>query len=179
MSETDALKLSVLAALMSIAVTLAAQSSHSSPAYLGFDRNDYPGDNNLSMLRKVFAYSGYWLNKPPGASANSWAGKRLQIQAAGLGFLVVFNGRSDAQLRQEGDAGKLGKSDAAMAIAAAQKDGFPAGTIIFLDQEEGGRLLPEQKEYLFAWVDGVNSGHFKAGVYCPGIPFQESGAPAS
>src|SRR6267378_2238263 len=35
--------------------------------YIGFDRNDYPGDSNLKILRRTFSYSGYWLNDPPGA----------------------------------------------------------------------------------------------------------------
>jgi hypothetical protein len=51
-------------------------------------------------------------------------------------------------------------------------------TIIFLDQEQGGRLLPEQRAYLHAWVDAMNSAHFAAGVYCSGIASKEgSGAP--
>ncbi len=35
-------------------------------SYLGFDRNDYPGDGNLPALRKSFAFTGFWLNNPPG-----------------------------------------------------------------------------------------------------------------
>jgi hypothetical protein len=41
-------------------VSLFAQS------YLGFDRNTYPGDANLKALHQTFAYTGYWLNNPPG-----------------------------------------------------------------------------------------------------------------
>src|SRR5262249_24828688 len=52
-------------------------------AYLGFDRNDYPGDENLPALRKKFAFAGYWLNKPLGAANNTWIGKRKLVQAAG------------------------------------------------------------------------------------------------
>ncbi len=74
-----------------------------------------------------------------------------------------------------GDASKLGNSDAAEAVRAARAEGFPAHTIIFLDQEQGGRLLPEQRAYLHAWIDSVNSAHFMAGVYCSGIPAQEGG----
>jgi hypothetical protein len=161
-------------ALVSVATNVAAQSSRASAVYLGFDRNDYPGDDNLSVLRKHFAFSGYWINSPPGATSNSWAGKRQKLQAAGFGFLLVFNGRTDAQIKA-GDPSALGRSDAASATAAAQKEGFPAGSVIFLDQEEGGRLLPEQKGYLYAWIDGVNSANFRAGVYCSGIPFREGG----
>ena len=152
-------------------------SSRERPAayvgYLGFDRNDYPGDSNLKVLRETFSYSGYWLNNPPGAKANSWRGKRKALQAAGFGFLVLFNGRTYAEIKSAGDAAKVGRSDAAAAVSAARAEGFPLQTIIFLDQEQGGRLLPEQRAYLHAWVDGVNSAGFGAGVYCSGIAARE------
>jgi len=142
--------------------------------YLGFDRNDYPGDSNLKTLRRTFAYSGYWLNNPPGAKTNSWTEKRKTLQAAGFGFLVLFNGRTYAEIKHAGDAVKLGTSDAATAVSAARTEGFPLQTIIFLDQEQGGRLLPEQRAYLHAWIDGVNAAQFAAGVYCSGIAARES-----
>jgi hypothetical protein len=148
------------------------QSAHA--GYLGFDRNDYPGDANLKVLRQTFSYSGYWLNKPPGENSNSWVGKRKTLQAAGFGFLVLFSGRTHTQIKSAGDAAKLGSSDAAAAVSAARREGFPSQTIIFLDQEEGGRLLPEQRSYLHAWVDGMNSAGFRAGVYCSGIASKEA-----
>jgi hypothetical protein len=58
-------------------------------------------------------------------------------------------------------------------VASAQREGFPVGTIIFLDIEEGGRMLPEQKSYIYAWVDAVTGAGFRAGVYCSGIPARE------
>src|SRR5579863_8175739 len=142
--------------------------------YLGFDRNEYPGDANLVGLRESFSFSGYWLNNPPGASNNTWTGKRDALEAAGFGFVVVFNGRLYAEIKAEGDAEKLGASDAAAAVSAARREGFPSKTIIFLDQEQGGRLLPEQRSYLLSWADGVISGGFRAGVYCSGIAVKES-----
>jgi hypothetical protein len=143
--------------------------------YLGFDRNDYPGDANLKALRKTFSYAGYWLNNPPGEHSNSWAGHRDAVESAGFGFLVLFNGRLYAELKSVDHAVRLGKSDAPDAVASAQREGFPAGTIIFLDQEQGGRMLPEQKAYIYAWVDGVTAAGFRAGVYCSGIPAKDDG----
>jgi hypothetical protein len=141
--------------------------------YVGFDRNDYPGDSNLKFLRRSFSYSGYWLNNPPGATTNSWTGKRRLIEAAGFGFLVLFNGRTYAEIKSHGDPATLGISDAAAAISAARAEGFPSHTVIFLDQEQGGRLLAEQRTYLHAWVDSVNAAGFRAGVYCSGIAAKE------
>lgn len=152
----------------------AAEKPKPARAYLGFDRNDYPGDANLKLLRRSFAFSSYWLNVPPGAQHNTWTGKRSKLEAAGFGFLVLFNGRRYSELRG-GDAAKLGARDAAAAVEAARREGLPRGTVIFLDQEEGGRPLPEQRAYLHAWVDGVAAAGFRAGVYCSGMPFRESG----
>jgi hypothetical protein len=145
-----------------------------SAGYLGYDRNDYPGDANLQTLRQTFSYSGYWLNNPPGATTNFWTGKRKTLQTAGFGFLVLFSGRTYAEIKSAGDAVRLGNSDAAAAVSAARAEGFPSQTIIFLDQEQGGRLLAEQRAYLHAWVDAVTSANFEAGVYCSGIAAREN-----
>ena len=145
-----------------------------SKRYLGFDRNQYPGESNLRILRKSFTFSGYWLNTPPGAESNSWVGKRDEVLRAGFGFLVVFNGRTYAQIKAAGDAIALGAADGKLAAAAALREGFPLRTIIFLDQEEGGRLLPDQRNYLHAWADAVRATGYGTGVYCSGIPSRES-----
>jgi hypothetical protein len=151
-------------------LTLVASIPAYAQTYLGFDRNDYPGDANLKTLRQTFSYAGYWLNIPPGATANSWPGHRATVEAAGFGFLVLFNGRLYAELKSEANAQRMGKSDGSRAASSARREGFPHGTIIFLDQEQGGRMLPEQKAYIFAWVDAIVAAGFRAGIYCSGMP---------
>jgi hypothetical protein len=165
-----------LAALLLIAATIGmAQGAHRGP-YAGFDRNDYPGDAALPALRKSFFYTSYWLNNPPGARQNGWTGKRALLKQSGFGFLVLFNGRTDAQLKGKGvDAVAVGTADGKAAVAAARREGFSAHVMIFLDQEEGGRLLPEQAAYLFAWADAVRAGGARAGIYCSGIDVPDSG----
>jgi len=161
------LVLTVAALLISAA---AFQRSHQPKAYLGFDRNDYPGDENLPALRKTFAFTGYWLNNPPGANANSWRGKREMVQRAGFGFLLLFNGRAYAQLKS---APNPGAADGVAAAIAAKAEGFRKGSVIFLDQEEGGRMLNEQKQYVFAWADAVMQAGYRPGIYCSGIEIPE------
>jgi Domain of unknown function (DUF1906) len=159
--------------LLSVPMVAAQVAPGASDAqtYLGFDRNDYPGDVNLALLRQTFSYAGFWLNEPPGETSNSWVGKRRILQSAGFGFLVLFNGRLDAQLKHNPAA--LGQSDGRAAIASARGEGFPAHAVIFLDLEEGGRMSAQQKAYIYAWVDAVNASDFRAGVYCSGIPARE------
>ena len=144
-------------------------------AYLGFDRNTYPGDANLKALHQTFSYTGYWLNNPPGESKNTWTGHRIAVQKAGFGFLVLFNGRPYADLKTVLYATRLGRADAIEALAAAHREGFPVGTLLFLDQEQGGRMLPEQKAYIYGWVDGITNGGFRAGIYCSGIAAKDDG----
>ena len=161
----------VTLALFSYPLSLTAQS----PTYLGFDRNTYPGDANLKALRQTFSYTGYWLNNPPGERTNTWAGHRAAVESAGFGFLVLFNGRLYGELKSVARANRVGASDAQAAAAAARREGFPAYTIIFLDQEQGGRMLPEQKAYIYAWADTVTAAGFRAGIYSSGIPANDDG----
>jgi len=148
--------------------------------HLGFDRNIYPGDEALPALRQHFAYSGYWLNNPPGARAdspNTWRGKRETLRKQGFGFLVLFNGRLEAEIasarRRGTQPAALGKQDASAAIAAARREHFPARTILFLDQEEGGRLTPQQAAYFFAWTEAVAASEYLPGAYLSGQPVSD------
>ena len=142
---------------------------------LGFDRNDYPGDEALPALGRTFSFSSYWLNNPPGAKNNSWLGKRDVLARNDFGYLVLFNGRESAELKSEAAAARLGATDANAAAAGATREGFPDSAVIFLDQEEGGRMLPAQKAYIYAWLDGVKAAGFRGGSYCSAIAVNDGG----
>src|ERR1700735_3576646 len=92
----------------------ARQSAPPAPAasrsYLGFDRNDYPGDAVLPVLRQTFSFAGYWLNAPPGETSNTWRGKRQILESDGFGFLVLFNGRLEREIKPPTSATTLGAS---------------------------------------------------------------------
>jgi hypothetical protein len=160
-----------LSALLLICCTAAMAQQQT---YLGMDRNQYLGDQAMQTLKGQFAFTGYWLNNPPGASSNSWTGKRAVLQKLGFGFLLLFNGREYNELKASGDAAAVGRRDGEAALKAAATEGFPQRAIVFLDQEQGGRMLPEQRAYIHAWADTVIKGGYRAGVYCSGIPFHES-----
>jgi hypothetical protein len=154
-------------------ILTAALLPAASPSYLGFDANDYPGDSGLPALKRAFSFTGYWLNNPPGAKSNSWTGKRAVLLQNGFGFLVLFNGRGSSELKSAATASALGGTDAQAAAEFAKREGFHAGTVIFLDQEEGGRMTGAQIAYIFAWVDSVVASGFRAGIYCSGMPAKE------
>ena len=150
---------------------------------LGFDRNDYPGEVALDVLRRHFTFAGYWLNAPPEEQVSSWLGHRETMVRAGFGFLLLWNGKLDAEILRAAKAGQtpeaLGRAEAEAATRVARTEGFPSGAVIFLDQEEGGRLLPEQASFMLAWTEGVVRGGYGPGVYASGQVVDEGPAPGS
>src|SRR5882762_43923 len=150
--------------LSSTAKILAQQPFAPSQSYLGFDLNTYPGDTALSVLRKTFSFSGYWLNAPPGTKQNTWLGKRQRMLSEKLGFLILFNGPQSGELKSPTQAVSRGTADAASAISMAKKEGFPPGAIMFLDIEEGGRLPPKYHAYLRTWADAITRARESIGT---------------
>ncbi len=160
---------------LAVVPTLAPQIAQApSPVtYLGFDRNEYPGDDALPSLHKTFSFTSYWLGPPPGEKRSSWQGKRALLASQGFGFLVLFNGRESRQLKSAFYARQMGFMDADSAANFARGEGFPDGTVIFLDIEEGGRLPNNYHEYVSAWGDKLEIAGFRAGVYCSAMPVDE------
>ena len=136
--------------------------------YYGFDISIYPGDDEMSAFwtGTPFWYTGFYLG--PVAHRNndiSWMDKRTYLKNLGYGFLVIYFGR------QQGDSGLTaaqGRDDADDAHNLADNAGFPAGTYIFLDVEDGGTLSSQYMDYISGWVQRINSTStpFWAGVYC-------------
>ena len=149
------------------------QSRTLTAARPGFDLNVYPGDAALRILRKTFAFAGYWLSPPPGAKQNTWAGKRQPLQSQKFGFLLLYRGPQISELKSSSQAGERAAADAANAAGAAKREGFPSRAIIFLDIEEGGRLPTKYHVYLRAWVDALATAGYRAGVYCSGMLVKE------
>ncbi|MBS1840546.1 MAG: DUF1906 domain-containing protein [Acidobacteria bacterium] len=141
--------------------------------FLGIDRNDYPGDEAMKLLRKEFVFTSYWLGNPPQTRSNSWSGKREFLKSLGYGFLPLFSAPTSGELRDEPYTLKRVATDAQSAISGARKEGFPPGTVIFLDIEEGGRLPSTYFTYLKLWASSLAEAGFRAGVYCSAIPVDE------
>jgi Domain of unknown function (DUF1906) len=163
--------LAYLLLFLSIAPRAGAQTTTST--YLGFDRNTYPGDAAMKLLRHDFVFTGYWLSPPPGEKTNTWKGRRDLLLSQGFGFVALYRGPDSKDLKSDKDAATEGGKDAADAVASAKAEGFPSNTIIFLDIEEGGRLPATYHAYLRAWADGLARGSYRGGVYCSGMPVNE------
>jgi hypothetical protein len=158
---------------LSVTPPSAQAASNHLYSYLGFDRNDYPGDAAMLLLRKDFSFTGYWLSPPPGEKSSNWHGKREFLRLQGFGFLLLYLAPDSAQWKNSASAAKQGTLDAKNASDSAIAEGFPLGTIIFLDIEEGGRLTPNYHAYLKALSDEFARRAMKPGVYCSGMPVKE------
>lgn len=156
--------------IFSVAAKPAADGAET---YLGFDRNEYPGDGALAILRKAFSFSSYWLGAPPGEKKSSWQGKRELLEKNGFGFAVLFNARETRSVKSEAGGAAMGLEDGKSAAALAVQEGFGKGTVIYLDIEEGGRLPASYHAYLGAWFEEIIRAGFRAGVYCSGMPVSE------
>jgi hypothetical protein len=169
------LSLSILfLAATCLCISAGTQKSDSiSTYYLGFDRNTYPGDDALPLLRRTFSFASYWLGAPPGEKRSSWTGKRKLLQQQGFGFILLFNARGSREVKSTQAARAKGILDARSAAKLAVQEGFPTSTIIFLDVEEGGRLPATYQTYLQTWFENLAVNQFRAGVYCSGIPVDE------
>jgi len=165
----------VLVCSMAILFTASRSNTEASAAtsFLGFDANDYPGDDALSVLRKTFSFTSFWLGPAPGEKRTTWLGKRALLESHGFGFVVLYNGRESRKLRSLADAHQKGGIDAQTAARLASQEGFPSGTVIFLDIEEGGRLPESYHEYVRAWFDELARLRFRAGAYCSAVPVGE------
>jgi hypothetical protein len=150
-----------------------ASGPATSSTFIGFDRNDYPGDDALPALHKTFAFVGYWLGPPPGEKSNSWVGKRTALDSQGFGFLLLYRGKTSSEISTNKIAIEVGLADARAAAEAARREGFPEGSVIFLDEEEGGRYFPTQHLYLHTWAEELQKQHFHPGIYCSGIAVDE------
>jgi hypothetical protein len=170
--------LCVSAFSLSPAVSRAHLSPQGTPdnmhAYLGFDRNIYPGDEALPILRKTFSFSSYWLSPRPGEKTNTWSGKRELLRKHGFGFLVLFRARESREVKSPAAATKAGMGDGKEAAAAAKSEGFAAGTTIFIDVEEGGRLRANYLIYVLKWIEELQRAGYSPGVYCSGMPVEDA-----
>lgn len=153
-----------------------SKTSQAQPnTYLGYDLNEYPGDDALPVLRKTFSFTSYWLSPPPQEKRTTWLGKRSLLQSQGFGFVVLFNGRASRDLKSLSDAKQKGTLDGEDSSRLARQEGFPPRTTIFLDIEEGGRLSAAYYDYVNAWIDALARANYRSGAYCSGMPVNDGG----
>jgi hypothetical protein len=178
MRAVTILLFALLSTISAIALCFARLDSRESlpsdvHSFPGFDRNEYPGDAALPILRKSFSFASYWLSPPPGEKTNTWIGKRGVMQSEGFGFLLLYQGRTSGQVPDKKSSIEAGLADGRAAVAAARRESFPEGSVIFLDVEEGGRFSDGYHAYLRTWAETLTKEKYRPGIYCSGIVVDE------
>lgn len=136
-------------------------------SHAGFDRADCP---DLAMMRRLrvetnLCWCGYYL-RAPSQPAPTWRGKRADLAAMGWGLAPIFVGQQIAGPGSHLVTATQGDLDGGMAAAQMFSEGFPAGSWVYLDLENGPPMPDAQAGYVSAWIDRVNLGRYRAGVYC-------------
>jgi hypothetical protein len=156
----------------------------------GFDTAIYPGDAAMRAWRypsSPYRWVGYYLHSPC-HRRDSWMGRRAVLEQMGWGIAVIYVGQqlwegvpsiqpSDGFGPDGAEAavptcsrvllteaqGRLEARDAADKTAG---QGFPPGSVIYLDVERVSRIPPELYAYYRGWIAGVlEDGRFLPGTY--------------
>jgi len=142
------------------------------PAFAGFDTSIYPGDAIMSWLKANtnLVWCGYYLAPAPSHSKDSsWMGTRARLSAAGWGIAPLYVGEQPANANVSGSfhlsPGK-GAIDGRQTVTLMTGEGFPPGSCVYLDLENGAPLRDQQGPYLVNWCTEVQNGGYTPGIYC-------------
>ncbi len=146
--------------------------------FLGFDRAGYPGDAVMSSLYEHTPLYFVCVYLPaPSQPGTSWLGKQQLLRDQGWGFLPTFVGQQVIGLGSHVVTPAQGRIDGDAACARMAEAGFPVGSVVYLDIENGGQMPANQVEYVKAWVDTVNNSTGSHG-YWPGVYCSKKGTAA-
>ncbi|HET6568802.1 MAG TPA: glycoside hydrolase domain-containing protein [Rhodothermales bacterium] len=155
----------------------------------GFDTWRYPGDEVFQAWREASPYQwvGYYLPAPCHRDS-SWMGRRQALQQAGWGLAVVYVGQQVFEGQPAGNdipdeqvicsrtllTPEQGRRDAQNAIAGAAGEGFPPGTVVYLNVEAVSQVGDSLAAYYRAWQQEM----LREGSYVPGTYVHRANAPA-
>lgn len=136
-------------------------------AFVGLDTDEFPGIAAMAAVKAETnaVWTGFYLTAPS-HSKSGWAGTCANLLAMGWGFAPIYVGQ-----QTEGPGSHLvtaaqGTLDGIDCAYQMGLEGFPAGSRVFLDLENGGPFSPPQSDYVAAWVAAIQSAGYSAGVYC-------------
>jgi hypothetical protein len=156
--------------------------------YVGFDTHTYPGTAVMKAWKDApgspYKWVGYYLPSPCHAD-KSWTGKRDTLIAMGWGLAAVYVGQqtwghvphaltlqSQNALRQKSPCAadllttSEGELDGDDAIRKMTAEGFPKGSIVFLDIERMENMPAGMRDYYRAWVRRLlQNGNYTPGIY--------------
>jgi hypothetical protein len=149
----------------------------------GFDTRDYPGDAAMRtwLEHSPYRWVGYYLTSPC-FRGRDWLGTRPRLESMGWGMAVLFVGEQDwaeilpadqviadptlprctrANLRAD-----RGAEHAVEAATTARAEGFPDGSVVYLNVERVERVSDDLRDYVRMWTRGLlTDGRYVPGLY--------------
>jgi len=165
----------------------AAPARPATGRHLGFDTSIFPGEGTLRAWKAAgapYEWVGFYLPAPCHRDA-SWSGRRETIEQLGFGTAVIYVGQQTwGRTPRPGSAaastatrrgrlcsvdfvhGAQGAAEGTDAVARTAAEGFPRGTVVFLDIERMERTPELMRAYYRAWTRRLLAdGRFLPGVY--------------
>jgi Domain of unknown function (DUF1906) len=130
------------------------------------DASTYPGDDAMTALAAMgFGACGYYLAPTPSHKNTSWLGRRQGLTDGGFALLPIYVGEQVIPPGSQNPSAAKGTIDGADCVRLMTAEGFPSGSTVYLDLEDGS--LPDAlADYTGAWIDAINIAGFTGGVYC-------------
>jgi hypothetical protein len=138
------------------------------PGFAGFDRSDYPGDNILQWLKQNtnLEWCGYYFGPVPSHGGTTWMGRREALAAAGWGIAPLYVGQQIIAPGSLNPSAATGVQDGSQAAGLMSSEGFPPGSYVYLDVENGPPMTDPLTDYIVNWCDAVKAGGYQPGLYC-------------
>jgi hypothetical protein len=135
--------------------------------HFGFDTDIFPGVPLMGQIKAStnLEFVGFYLAPAPSHGDASWMAHRGDLAAQGWGFLPVYVGQETVGPGRHNVCGPQGTIDGAEAVTLMRSAGFPAGSYVYLDLENGPPFTAAEAQYVEAWVKLVEGGGYKAGIY--------------
>lgn len=134
-------------------------------SYRGFDTDQFPGLETMAALKGQFDFCGFYL-VAPSHKDSGWAGQRQALLVQGWSLVPIYVGQELIGPGSHLVTAEQGTIDGEDAAAQLVAEGFPLGTTVYLDLENGPPYGKAEAGYVEAVAAAIRAAGFRPGVYC-------------
>lgn len=145
------------------------------PTFAGLDAGFYPGQGAMDAYRDMgFAVTGLYLTHAPARAVphkvdDKWIAAAPYLAKAGWGIAPIYVGaepQGSSSVPPPSNPLSDAQTDAAEAVALAQRAGFQSGRTIFLDVEKAFPTNSPYESYVLKWLEWVQAAGYRTALYC-------------